>query len=239
LALILGAILFILLSLPFLLQKTNSSSNKNLAIKYFSQKEFVQKIFNNKKIFYYLIGYLLVADSISTLQIYLTLYLKNVFNFTEKMSSLAGAMSLIMLFSTCMILGFFAHKIINKNKMLLVGGSVYVTAYLMFGLAPAEPLYAYISLAFAGVAYGLFFPLARSLYSDIVPKESQAEYFSSFIIFERAATIIGPLTWVIVFNLLSSYGLEYRYRANVLLLSCIALFGLYFIRKSFTLAHKN
>jgi UMF1 family MFS transporter len=152
---------------------------------------------------------------------------------------MAGAMSLLMLFSTCMLLGFFAHKIINKNKMLLLGGLVYVTAYLMFGLAPAEPVYAYISLAFAGVAYGLFFPLARSLYSDIIPKESQAEYFSSFIIFERAATIIGPLMWVLVFNSLSSYDLEHRYRANVLLLSVISLIGLYFIRKSFSTAYKN
>lgn len=232
---ILGALLFIALSLPFLLQTTNDDGwSKGLSReKHFSLCEFLRKVLSNKKLFHYLLGYMLVADSVSTLQIYMTLYLKNVFGFTEKMSSMGGAMSLFILFATCMVLGAFASKVTNKKKMLAVGGLIYVVAFLLLGIAPNAPLYAYMSLAFAGMAYGLFFPLARSFYSDIVPPESQAEYFSSFIIFERAATIIGPIVWVIIFNVLSIYPAEYRYRANVIALSLIALLGLYFIRKSF------
>jgi UMF1 family MFS transporter len=236
LALVLGAALFIVLSLPFLLQKLDRSGGvPKEERKRFSLRTFIGKVFGNKKLFYYLLGYMLVTDSISTLQVYLTLYLKQVFGFTEQMSSMAGVLSLGMLFATCMFLGALATKVKNKNKMLAIGGVIYMSAYLLFGLAPAIPFYAYLSLAFAGVAYGLFFPLARSLYSDIVPKDEQAEYFSSFIIFERAATVVGPIVWVIVFELLNAYPLEYRYRGNVMVLSLIAMFGLYFIRKSFTI----
>ena len=179
-----------------------------------------------------------VADSLATLQIYLTLYLKNVFGFTEKMSSLGGVISLGMLFLTCMLAGSLMHKVTDKKKMLILGGVIYIGAYLLFGLAPTIPVYAYLILAFAGIAFGLFFPLARSFYSDIVPKESQAEYFSSFVIFERAATVIGPIIWVIIFQLLSAYPIEYRYRANVMALALTAMLGLYFIKKSFTMKNE-
>jgi UMF1 family MFS transporter len=207
LALIFGAVIFMVLGIPFLTQTIDDAGWKlGMRSESFSLKEFLRRVFENKQIFYYLLGYMLIADSVSSLQIYLTLYLRSVFGFTDKMSSMGGAMSLFILFVTCMVLGGFAVRIKNKKKLLLTGGSVYVLAFLLFGLAPGTPSYAYMSLAFAGMAYGWFFPLARSLYSDLVPKESQAEYFSSFVIFERAATIIGPIMWVAVFALMRSAG---------------------------------
>ena len=236
LALVLGAVVFIVLALPFLLQKTNTNINSKTlsdsSHKSISLKEFLFVILNNKKLFYYLLGYMLITDSMATLQIYLTLYLKNVFGFTEKLSSAAGALSLVMLFLTCMILGKVSHRFKNKNKMLVIGGGIYIGAYLLFGLSPVAPMYAFASLALAGIAYGLFFPLARSIYSDIVPSDKQAEYFSSFVIFERAATIIGPIIWVVAFNLLAPYGVQYQYRGNLLILASVALLGLYFVRKA-------
>lgn len=233
LTLILGAILFTVLALPFLTQKLDAAPpNETKEREQFSIKEFSKRIFGNKKLLYYLLGYMFVADSVTTLQIYLTLYLKNVFGFTDKMSSLAGVVSLGMLFATCMLLGSLAHKMVNKNKLLNIAGAIYVATFLLFGLTPNVPYLAYLCLAFGGIAYGLFFPLARSLYSDIVPKEEQAEHFSFFIIFERTAAIIGPIVWVIAYQLLLSYPVEFRYRANLIVLSAIAMVGLYLIKKS-------
>lgn len=236
LALVLGAVLFIVLALPFLLQKLDGAAPREVETrKQFSFREFVGKIFSNKRLLYYLLGYMFVADSVTTLQVYLTLYLKNVFGFTDKMSSLAGVVSLVALFATCMLLGSLAHRMVNKNRLLSIAGAIYVSTFILFGLTPAIPSLAYLFLALAGIAYGLFFPLARSLYSDIVPKEEQAEHFSSFVIFERAAAIIGPIIWVIVYELLRSNSVEFRYRANLMVLSLIAMIGLYLIKKSFAL----
>lgn len=234
LALVLGAVIFIILALPFLLQKSDSAAPSGVGVgKLFSIREFLKRVLDNKKLLYYLLGYMFVADSVTTLQIYMTLYLKNVFDFTDKMSSFAGVISLGMLFATCMLLGSLAHKMVDKNKSLGIAGIIYVGTFLLFGLTPNVPFLAYLCLALAGVAYGLFFPLARSLYSDIVPKEEQAEHFSFFIIFERAAAIIGPVVWVIVYELLRSYSVEFRYRMNIMVLSLIAMLGLYLIKKSF------
>lgn len=236
LTLILGAILFVVLALPFLLQTVATAvQSKRSGEDLFSIKELLKRVFSNKKLLYYLLGYMFVADSVTTLQIYLTLYLKNVFDFTDKMSSVAGVITLGMLFATCMLLGSLAHKMVNKNRLLAIAGTIYISTFLLFGLTPKNPYLAYLCLALAGVAYGLFFPLARSLYSDIVPKKEQAEHFSFFVIFERAAAIIGPIVWVIVFELLHSYPADFRYRVNVMVLSVIAAIGLYLIKKSFTL----
>lgn len=234
LALLLGAFIFIILGYGFLNQKINTKKEYRVLEKKsaFSFFVFFKTIIKNKKVFYYLLGYLLIADSISTLQIYLTLYLKNVFGFDEKMASYAGAISLFCLFITCMFLGFLSYKIKNKNKILILSSFIYVTVFLIFGLAPNNHFFAFSVIALAGVAYGLFFPLARSIYSDIIPKESQAEYFSSFVIFERAATIFGPLLWIFVFWILGDYALEYRYRANIVVLAIIATIGVFFIKKS-------
>lgn len=236
LALVLGAVIFIILALPFLLQKLDDAGPGGARTReQFSFREFSKKIFSNKKLLYYLLGYMFVADSVTTLQIFLTLYLKNVFDFSDKMSSLAGVVSLGMLFATCMLLGSLAHKMVNKSKSLSIAGAIYVGTFLLLGLVPKVPYLVYLCLAFAGIAYGLFFPLARSLYSDIVPKEEQAEHFSFFVIFERTAAIIGPIIWVIVYEFLRSYPVEFRYRANLIVLSLIAMVGLYLIKKSFAL----
>ena len=236
LTLILGAVIFVVLALPFLTQKLDAVVPSEVKVdKRFSIREFSKRVFNNKKLSYYLLGYMFIADSVTTLQIYLTLYLKNVFDFTDKMSSLAGVVSLGMLFATCMLLGSLAHKMVNKNKLLSIAGAIYVATFLLFGLTPNVPYLVYLCLALAGTTYGLFFPLARSLYSDIIPKKEQAEHFSFFVIFERAAAIIGPIVWVIVYELLRSYSVEFRYRANIMVLSLVAMLGLYLIKKSFAL----
>ncbi len=235
LAIFLGAFIFLFLAYPFLFSSSFNYKggliNKNL--EFFSYKKFLLKIKENKKVLYFLIGYMLVADSISTLQVYLSLYMKNVFGFTDKMTSIGGAISLLALFSTCMFLGRYVNKFENKNKLLLIGGVVYVFAFLCFALSPTNIYFVFTTLIFAGIAYGLFFPLARSIYSSIIPKDSQAMYFSAFIIFERAATIFGPIIWIVIFFLLSSFGVQVQYRGNLIFLAMVAMVGLTLIRKSF------
>jgi UMF1 family MFS transporter len=236
LALLVGAFIFIVLGAPFLFQKLTKQEYSYAAPeehKFFTLNEFVTKVISNKKIFYYLVGYMLVADSVATLQIYMTLYLKNVFGFTDKFAGIAGAISMFCLFLTCMILGKYANKITDKKRVLVFGGAVYLATYVMFGLSPNIPVLVYLNIALVGIAYGMFFPLARSLYSDIVPRDQQSEYFSSFVIFERAATIVGPLVWIFISWLLLNQATDYIYRVNLLTLSLIAGIGLLLIRKSF------
>ena len=230
---ILGGVTFITLALPFLLQK----QEEKVIIKrqdLFSYKEFVTYIKQDKKIFYFLIGYLLLSDSVATLQVYVSLYAVNVFDFTEKQTSIVGAISLFSLFLTCIALGKFGSKIHDKRRALSLGGGIYVVVFLLFGLSQGSFIFVASTFVFLGIAYGLFFPLARAVFSNIIPSEDQAKFFSSFVIFERAASVLGPIIWVVMLFVLSNHSVEMQYRGNVLLLGLVAFLGILLIRKSFS-----
>lgn len=235
LAFILGGVAFIVLALPFLLQKVKHVTRTEKT-EPFSYKEFVTYIKKDKKIFYFLLGYLLLSDSVATLQIYLSLYAGNVFEFTDKQTSIVGAISLFSLFLTCMMIGKFESKIKDKRRVLTLGGITYVAMFFLFSVSRGSFAFIASTFIFLGVAYGLFFPLARSLFSDIIPSDDQAKFFSSFVIFERAASVVGPIIWIAMLWLLSSYSVEMQYRGNAFLLGIIAFIGLLLIRKSFRYA---
>lgn len=225
-----GAVTFTLLALPYLLSNRWSTQTL-LGTDKFSFKEMKDALLGNKKVLFFLVGYMLIADSIFTLQIYLSLYFKNVFGLADKYISILGAVSLFALFLTCMAIGFFSSRIKRVEKFLIVAACMYIISFSNLSVAPASYSYLLCSLVFAGTAYGLFFPLARSYYSEIIPQNSQAEYFSFFVIFERAAVVIGPLLFVGVLFLLDSVEVEIRYRLGVFLLAVISALGLFFLQK--------
>ncbi|MBI1812970.1 MFS transporter [Candidatus Peregrinibacteria bacterium] len=71
-----------------------------------------------------------------------------------------------------------------------------------------------------GFAYGALFSLSRAFYAILVPIEKQAELFSVYVLFERAASILGPLVWSGAAWLFSSFGPD-RYRFSMLSLALI------------------
>ena len=246
LALFLGAILFTILGIPYLIQKNkylkkenqkvynlDNNNNKSLVANLTYFKSVFSKIYKNKKIFYFVIGYALVADSISTFQVYLSIYMKKVFLLDDKTIGVMGAISLFSLFLTCMVYGHFEKRFKNKKFVLIVGGSVYLFVFSLLAVIPPVKIYIILALISTGIAYGLFFPIARSIYSDIIPKENQAEYFSSFVIFERSAAVFGPILWLGTFYVFKNFGEDVQYRGSVFFLVLISLFGLFFLKKSF------
>jgi UMF1 family MFS transporter len=47
--------------------------------------------------------------------------------------------------------------------------------------------------------------LSRSLFSQLIPRGKEAEYFALFVISERGTSWIGALTFGVVFQLTGSY----------------------------------
>lgn len=229
LALFLGAILFLILSSFFFRQKESLKSN---LIKKFSYKEFFKKITKNKKIFYFLIGYSLLADALLTFQLYVALYISNVFHFSDKSVSYAGIAGLVFSVFGAFLTNKFVNKIKNKNKVLMIAGLSYGICFGLCALMPLISIAIYISLSFCGFFYGVLFSLFRVIYSEISPEDSQGEFFSVFTVFERAASVIGPLVWLLTFYLLKNFGQSIQYRGSVLLLMLVCFIGLYYLKKS-------
>ncbi len=229
--LLMGALIFSFLATPYLFSRQWSTLKEDISVK-LSFKRAKEMFFQDRRITLFLIGYMLIADSIFTLQVYLSLYFKNVFGLGDKDISIIGGISLLSLFLTCLCVGFLAHKIKSQKKVILFAAGMYILSFTNLAFAPNNYGYIVASLVFAGIAYGLFFPLARSYYSEIIPKNSQAEFFSFFVIFERAATIIGPLLFISVLYAANSFDNAIQYRAGVFLLAIISVLGFFFLRKS-------
>lgn len=229
LALSLGGILFLILSSFFLRQKELPQNN---IIKKFSYKEFFKKITKNKKVFNFLIWYSLLADAILTFQLYVALYVSNVFHFSDKAVSYVGVVWLIFSVLGAFLTNKFVNKIKNKNKVLKIAGLLYGICFGICAFMPVIDMAIYISLAFCGFCYGVLFSLFRVIYSEISPDDSQWEFFSIFTVFERAASVIGPLVRLLTFYLLSSFWESIQYRWSVLLLMIVCFIGIIFLRKS-------
>ena len=228
-ALFLGGLFFALISLPFLFQK---DSTDNIIEIPFSYRKFIKKLFLEKRIFLFIIGYALLSDSILTFQLYITIYIKRVFDFSDQLVTYAGVTGLFF----GVLGGFLASKLVSKlndkEKALGVSAICYAFCFGFAALIPRVPFIVFISLALSGLCYGLVFSLARTIYSEISPEKEQAEYFSIYTVFERAASIIGPLLWLLIFFLLRNFGENIQYRGSVLFLMAICLFGFYYLRKS-------
>jgi UMF1 family MFS transporter len=229
LALFLGGILFALTSIPFLLQKDTQSISVKIS---FSYRTFLKKIFSTKRILFFIVGYALLSDSILTFQVYLTLFVKNVFDFSDKLVTYTGITGLIFGIIGGFLANSFASKLNNKEKALGFAAILYAFCFALFALVPNVPFLVFIVMALCGLSYGLVFSLARAVFSEISPKEEQAEFFSIYTVFERAASILGPLLWILTFFLLRRFGEGIQYRGAVLFLMIICLVGYYYLRKS-------
>ena len=229
LALFLGAVFFLLLSSFFFIQK---ESTKNDLVDSFSYTEFFKKIKSNKRVFNFLIGYSLLADAILTFQLYIALYVSKVFDFSDKGVSYVAITGLIFATIGGFLTNIFVKKLKNKNKALIIVGLSYGVCFGLCALMPVVSFAVFIVVALSGLLFGVLFSLFRVIYSEISPEDSQGEFFSIFTVFEKAASVIGPLVWLLTFYLLRSLGESIQYRGSVLLLMVICFVGLWFLKKS-------
>lgn len=229
LAIFLGGIFFLLISIPFFTQK-NFVVNKLQSS--FSYKSFLNKIIKNERVFLFLIGYSLLADALLTFQLYVALYVKNVFHFSDQYVIYVGVIGLIF----SVIGGFISHllvnKIKNKNKALKISSITYGICFGATALIPSVNFLVFFVLAMTGISMGLLFSLSRSIYSEISPQDNQGEFFGVYSIFEKAASVVGPLVWIGTFTLLKGFGSNIQYRGSLLLLMIICFVGILFLNKS-------
>lgn len=229
LALLFGTLMFILLGTAFLLQREPSKPSDMFE---FSYKGFLKRLASDRRKLWFLVGYSLLADTILTFQLYVALYVQKVFDFSDTMVTFAGITGLL-----CGVAGgFLATRLVrnmkNKEAALGISSIFYAACFVLCAFTPAVPILIFIGLGIAGISYSLVFSLSRVVYSELSPDDRQGESFSVFTVFERAASIVGPLAWLLTFTLLKPMGEIVQYRGSVLVLGFICIAGYLFLRKS-------
>ena len=99
-----------------------------------------------------------------------------------------------------------SRKLGEKNSILL---AIFIWIFLVFyAFAILKGAVDFLILAIIiAIVMGGTQSLSRSLYSKLIPKSKEAEYFSSYEISEKGSSWIGPLLFGLIYQLTLSYRL--------------------------------
>ena len=169
--------------------------------------------------FKFLIAYLLYNDGIQTV-----IALSGTYAIVELALGDTDLIITILIVQTVAFLGALALGRIagryGAKKVVL--GSLVVWAVLVFAayFIPEGAVYFYYGLG-AGIGFvlGGSQALSRSLYSQVIPKDKEAKYFSFYEIAERGTAWIGTAAFGVAFTLTNSY------RSSILFLVVFFVLG--------------
>lgn len=207
-------------------EKTVDPSNSHFKISY---TESFKKIWGNKNVFYYLVAFLLYSDSILTLNIFVSLYMRKTGGLTNSEISILGLISLLFGVMGAFLTPWLNKKIGNQKKAIIS----YIIAFgiLLFLFAFCKTYIQFLScMIAAGFLFGILFTASISMYTSLVPKEEEAEYFSFYVLFSRFASIIGPPLWSLTAYLFTNRG-DDKYRFSIAMLAVLVFASLFFMRK--------
>jgi UMF1 family MFS transporter len=153
----------------------------------------------------FLIAYLFFNDGIQTV-----IYASSIFGQEElhlQSSDLIVAILLIQFVGIAGALGFgrLAGRI-GARRAILIGLVGWCVAVAMGYFVPAHRFMLFLALgAFIGIVLGGCQALSRSLYSQLVPRGREAEYFSLYQATERGTSWFGTLLFGVIYQLSGSY----------------------------------
>lgn len=153
----------------------------------------------------FLVAYLFYNDGIQTVIASAAVFGSRELQLGETSLVLAILVVQFVAFGGALVLGRVAGRVGARRTILgaiLVWGLVSLAGFVV----PAGQLVPFLLLSVAiGVVLGGSQALSRSLYSTLVPRGREAEYFGLYQAAERGTSWFGTLTFGLVFQLTGSY----------------------------------
>lgn len=154
---------------------------------------------------FFLGAYLVYNDSIQTVINVSSIYGTEALKLSEQTLITTILIIQFLAFGGAMGLGWLATKIGAKKTVLIslvlwtaiVGGA--------FSLPEREPVPFMILGATVGVVLGGSQALSRSMFSQLIPKGKEAEYFGFYEISDKGTSWLGPLMFTLVFEATGNY----------------------------------
>ena len=153
----------------------------------------------------FLVAYLFYNDGIQTVIASAAVFGSRELDLPEASLILAILVVQLVAFVGALVLGRVAGRVGARRTIL---GAIVVWGLVSLGgfVVPAGQLGPFLLLAVAiGFVLGGSQALSRSLYSTLVPRGREAEYFGLYQAAERGTSWFGTLTFGVVFQLTGSY----------------------------------
>jgi UMF1 family MFS transporter len=146
------------------------------------------------------------------------------------LKTIAFVIGLLTAVIGALITPWMSKKIGNLKKA--AGITILVWTALLVALALAQsPIQMTVMFGLNGFAFGILFSLSRIIYSKIIPAHEPAKYFGIYVLFERLASIIGPLVWSLSTILFAFAGDENKYRFAIGALAVLVLLSYFTLQK--------
>ncbi len=198
------ALYFLIFSIPafILLKDTEVKSNDSWGV---ATKKAVKQTINTiknikkqKNILFFLIGFFLLNDALVTIFSFISIYATNTLNLSIKTITQSYIIIQVIAIPSTIILGILSDKI-NPKKIIL--SSILAWLIVIFTLVFSTTKTGFLTASiFAGISIGSSQAIARSWFSNLIPKEQSSEFFGFNACCSKVAAILGPA----VFGIISS-----------------------------------
>lgn len=237
---LIGAILFFVCALPMLIffketqddpSKCSDLETKNWMRSFADTFKDLRHIRRYPGVLAYLLVYYFFADAILTLQLFSGLYFEVVGGLDDQEKTFLGVGTLSIAALGGLLSARMAKHLKNTRRCIAILILSMSIALLGLSIAKGSIFIVCISLL-NGLFFGAMFALSRAYFSQLVPADRQGQFFSVYVLFERFASVLGPLVWSGTVLLSISLGTEMQYRLAMFSLSVLVAISFMILRLS-------
>ena len=155
----------------------------------------------------FLAAYLFYNDGIQTVIGQSSLYAQSELQMSTSQVMITFLLTQFVAFGGALLFGRVAG-VLGAKRTVLIGIVIWFAVVAVAFFLPAGVFVALLALGAAiGLVMGGTQALSRSMYSQLVPKGREAEYFSFYQAMERGTSWLGTLSFALVFQFSQSYRL--------------------------------
>ncbi|TXS03638.1 MFS transporter [Streptomyces sp. col6] len=153
----------------------------------------------------FLLAYLVYNDGVQTVISQASVYGSEELDLGQ--STLITAVLLVQVLAVAGALAMGRMARVYGAKRTILGSLAVWTLILVAGyfLPAGSPVFFYLLAAAIGLVLGGSQALSRSLFSHLVPRGKEAEYFSAYEMSDRGLSWLGPLVFGLAYQLTGSY----------------------------------
>lgn len=226
-------VVFIICALPMMIYFIDSRpKQKNITVRALreGEREYFKKIalfFSASIAIPMLTAFFFFNDALITISNNFPIYMERVFAVPDGIKNLLLIAILIMSAVGGVISGWVADKIgsLNTMKWILAGWVILIP----IGALAHNLVLVWVFSILTGLFIGSVWTVTRSYLSQILKKEELGYGFSFYTLFERFATLLGPLSWGGVIAIMGTQ--PNSYRTAMMLMTLFVLIGLIILFK--------
>ena len=196
------AVWWAVFSLPTFMNVTETGSSPISTSFLFTMKEAfravistIREIKKYKRVALFLVAYWLYIDGVDTIVRMATAYGSDIGLSTSSMIT-ALILTQFIGFPATLIFGVYADKI-GFKRILTIGVSVYILI-CFYSAYMSTALEFYFLAGTVGLVQGGIQAISRSFFSNLIPKNKEAQFFGFYNLVGKSAVIVGPalVSWV-------------------------------------------